>query len=1051
MNSKFTFLLFSLFALFRLDAQIADGSIAPDWTLTSLLSDCSTSSNTYNLYDQLDAGKHVVIDFSATWCGPCWSYHNSGALETLYETHGPTGDNTARVFYIEADCATNDACLCGSSGCNSTTQGNWMLNTPYPVFNPTGSTCTSVTNAYDIGYYPTIFAINANTHTIWETGQMSAAGLESWLYQSFTLAATYSVQDNTCVGNSGAISVSATGGYGNLSYHWNTGSNQASISGLNPGLYSVTITDGNGYFIKINDIEVGQAPNPLVGEINSTTDASCYGSEDGSIDLNISGGSGPYTYQWSNGATTQDISNVSAGNYFVTVSDILGCEQVIESTVSQPDEILINANSFEAYCGQSNGSISTNTVGGNPPYSFTLNGITNTEGTFNNLAPGVYVLSVVDYSGCEVFGNVEVTTSPLPVSNAGPDKVLDCGVSSVTLNGTGSSIGSQFSFLWTTTNGHIVSGANTKTPVVDAVGTYQLKVTDVIYGCVSLDNADVTNGANAITATISQPNILTCTNPTTEITATSSPSGSNITYLWTTTDGHIISGETTPTVTVDQAGNYNVLITNTTNGCYTNKSTLVSANLAAPSATSNNGVLTCQQNSVQICATINSQYSAFSWADGTTDLCKTVNSAGQYAYTVVGENGCTFSGFSTVTNDNTLPVSVIASHGDLECGNTSLTLYGTGSSTGTDYTYLWTTTDGTIVGNNNEISVQISGSGTYNLAVTNNSSQCTSNVSTTVSLGAQVPEADFTYSVNYNSILLDGQQNKNTSSVWTLNGQTVSGEDGLFVVSENGDYEICHNMENSCGTDQSCITVSVSSILPFTFTQITSSITCSGMTDGSITINPVGGIPPYNISWTGPNGFISNSFNLSGLSGGTYFYTLTDSNNNTSTGEILISEPQALTIEFVVVNATSGLSNGSVDVTITGGNGVKSFSWSNGATTEDLTNVPAGEYTLTVTDENGCTKTQVFNVGTTGVQNLEFTKSINVYPNPTNNIINIDMIKSSEGKVTIFDLKGIQYVVRNLADKSNITTVDISKLESGVYMIRVETDNLVAFKKLIKI
>ncbi|MBK9422057.1 MAG: T9SS type A sorting domain-containing protein [Flavobacteriales bacterium] len=158
-------LLLSAFAFSALGAmaQIADNSVAPDFTATDL------NGNSQHLYDYLDQGYTVFIDVSATWCGPCWSYHNSGALEGLYDQYGPgTTEDKVMVFMVEGDASTSIADLNGP-GPNS--QGDWVTGTPYPILDNAG-----IADAYQITYFPTIFKVCPN-RIVTEIGQKTTAQL----------------------------------------------------------------------------------------------------------------------------------------------------------------------------------------------------------------------------------------------------------------------------------------------------------------------------------------------------------------------------------------------------------------------------------------------------------------------------------------------------------------------------------------------------------------------------------------------------------------------------------------------------------------------------------------------------------------------------------------------------------------------------------------------------------------------------------------------------------------------------------------------------------
>lgn len=129
-------------------AQLKDGSFAPDFELQDL------NGNTWHLYELLESGKHVILDFSATWCAPCWWYHETGLLNEAYTLYGPQGTDELMIFMIEGDDNTNVACLYDLPDCSYTTQGDWTAGTLYPIIND-----DFIADAYEIEGWPTQFHI----------------------------------------------------------------------------------------------------------------------------------------------------------------------------------------------------------------------------------------------------------------------------------------------------------------------------------------------------------------------------------------------------------------------------------------------------------------------------------------------------------------------------------------------------------------------------------------------------------------------------------------------------------------------------------------------------------------------------------------------------------------------------------------------------------------------------------------------------------------------------------------------------------------------------
>ena len=135
------------FTFLPLQAQLENGSIAPDFTVTDI------NGNTHSLSAYLAEGKTVIMDISATWCSPCWDYHNSGALETLYRTYGKAGSDEVVVLFVEGDGNTPLESLYGISDVNDT-WGNWIEHSSFPIIDN-----AALGQLYDIKYFPTIFRI----------------------------------------------------------------------------------------------------------------------------------------------------------------------------------------------------------------------------------------------------------------------------------------------------------------------------------------------------------------------------------------------------------------------------------------------------------------------------------------------------------------------------------------------------------------------------------------------------------------------------------------------------------------------------------------------------------------------------------------------------------------------------------------------------------------------------------------------------------------------------------------------------------------------------
>ncbi len=167
MQFRITLLLCFMLMMSGLQAQLASGTIAPDFTVTDI------DGVEHHLYDYLDEGKTVILDIFATWCGPCWSYHQGHTLEDIYQELGPNGTNELMVLTIEADGNTAVDCITGADNCN--TFGDWTEGVSYPLID-----APEIRSLYSIAYYPTIYMVYPN-RVLNEVAQRSYDEMKIWV------------------------------------------------------------------------------------------------------------------------------------------------------------------------------------------------------------------------------------------------------------------------------------------------------------------------------------------------------------------------------------------------------------------------------------------------------------------------------------------------------------------------------------------------------------------------------------------------------------------------------------------------------------------------------------------------------------------------------------------------------------------------------------------------------------------------------------------------------------------------------------------------------
>ncbi|MFE3871228.1 T9SS type A sorting domain-containing protein [Flavobacterium sp. ZS1P70] len=587
-----------------------------------------------------------------------------------------------------------------------------------------------------------------------------------------------------------------------------------------------------------------------------------------------------------------------------------------------------------------------------------------------------------DFPSAPIQLNLDLT----PNANAGADKVLTCTTTSLALSGSSTTAGATFSWV-ASDGGHIVSGANTATPIVDMAGTYTLSVSIPSNPlCIGTDVALVTLNNTAPNAAAGPDKVLTCAITSIALSGSSTTAGA--TFSWIASNGgFIVSGATSATPTVNAAGTYTLTVTDPANGCTATDIALVTLNNTAPNANAGTDkVLTCTVTSIALSGSSTTAGATFSWiasnggfiVSGGTTATPTVNAAGTYTLTVTNPaNGCTATDIALVTLNNTAPNAAAGPDKVLTCAITSIAL--TGSSTTAGATFSWIASNGGfIVSGATSATPTVNAAGTYTLTVTNPANGCTAADIALVTLNNTLPNvnagADKELTCTITSIALSGSSTTagaTYSWVASNGGFIVSGATSATpTVNAAGTYTLTvTDPANGCtATDIALVTLN--NIAPNANAGTDKVLTC---TVTSIALSGSSTTTGATYSWAASNGgnILSGGTTATPTvnAAGTYTLTVTNPANGCTATDIAL-----VTLDSSLPNVNAGadkvLTCTVTSIALSGSSTTAgaTYSWAasnggnivSGGTTATPTVNAAGTYTLTVTNPaNGCTATDI--------------------------------------------------------------------------------------------
>jgi len=936
-------------------------SVSTSGTYSVTVSNASGCTGSDSFGVTVNPNPTTTITGSTSFCTGSSSSLDAGAGFNSYSWS--TGANTQNITVGTS--GTYSVTVSNASGCTGTASITVTESSSLsPSISGNLAVCQGASTTLDAGSgyasYSWSNTANGQTTTVSTSGTYSVTVSDASGCTG-TASAVVTVNNNPVPDVSGPASIcigqtaTLNAGAGYTAYLWGNGSNGQTLAATTSGTYSVTVTDANGCTGTDNfTLTVGTSLSPIIS---------------GNLDIcagettTLDAGAGYASYTWSTGANTQTITVNTSGIYFVTVSDATGCTGETSQTVtlsSNPAVVIAGANNI---C---TGETATLDAGAGFNSYIWSNG--EATQTISVTTSGAYSVTVSNAAGCSGTDSFTVAV------NANPATTITGSTTFCTGSSTALNAGAGFnSYIWS--NGEV-----TQSITVSTAGTYSVTVSNA-FGCTGADDITVTESASlspaisgdldlcqgetttldagagyatyswsntaggqttavstsgAYTVTVSDAGGCTGTasavvtvnnNPVPDVsgpasicigqTATLNAGAGYTAYLW----GNGSNGQTLAATT---SGTYSVTVTDA-NGCTgTDNFTLTVGTSLSPIISGNLDICAGETTTLDAGA----GYASYTWSTGANTQTITVNTSGIYFVTVSDATGCTGETSQTVTLSSN-PAVVIAGANNICTGETATLDAGAGFNS-----YIWSNGEATQT-------ISVTTSGAYSVTVSN-AAGCSGTDSFTVAVNAN-PATTITGSTTFctgSSTALNAGAGFN-SYIWS-NGEVTQS----ITVSTAGTYSVTVSNAFGCtGADDITVTESAS-LSPAISGDLD---LCQGETT---TLDAGAGYATY--SWSNTAGGQTTAVSTSGA----YTVTVSDAGGCTGTASAVV------TVNNNPVPDVSGPASICIGETATlnAGAGYTAYLWGNGSNGQTLAATTSGTYSVTVTDANGCTGTDSFDL-----------------------------------------------------------------------------------------
>ncbi len=931
---------------------------------------------------------------------------------------------------IEIDHIINPACYNLQEGEVQFTSTGGTPPYSYNLINGSGVTISSGSNPIfselTSGFY-SIQVIDSTNET---------ASIEFTIEEPSFLEVEIINYDVTCEGtNDGGINITATGGTPPYSYSLDLNNYQTenTFTNLATGTYTVQTVDANGciYSQRIN------IKKSILNARIKTDNITCNGNNDGQINIiDPRGGTSPYSYSLNGGdfQTENTFTNLAPGTYTIEVQDLNACTYLNEVSISEPNSLNSTTTTNNIICSTSNdGEINITTTGGTPPYSYSLNGNDfQTENTFTNLAPGTYTVQTVDANACTYLNEISIVKPSFLEAEIISYDVTCNGNNDGGINITATRGTPPYSY---SLNGNDFQTENAFTNL--AAGNYTVQTVDA-NGCIVFESINIKESPS-LNATINTNNI-TC-NGSNDGQINIIATGGIPPYSYSLNGGDSQNDNVFANLA---AGTYTIEVQDLNACTYLNEVSIVEPT-SLNSTTTTNNIICSTSNDGEINITTTGGTPPYSYSlngnNFQTENTFTNLAPGTYTVQTVDANACTYLNEISIVEPPFLEAEII--NYDVTCnGNNDGGINVT--ATGGTPPYLYALDQNDFQTENTFPNLAV---GTYTVQIIDaNGCIYSERISIKESLSLNATTT-ITSNITCNGSN-DGEINITATDgtppySYSLNGGDFQ-NDNVFTNLAAGTYTIEVQDANAC-INSIITTIDQPDVLTISSVDVTPS---GNEPSGKISIETIGGTPPYMYSIDGNNFTSSNEF--LDLTSGTYTITVQDTNG--------CSTNLSVTLNQVDIDNSINQVSDQLEVTY---KNATSYQWINvdtktrvtGATSSSFKPSESGNYQAEMTILVATTRTAsnkktiinnrkasqiilspviAFNINTLSTEDIE-ENNFKVYPNPTVNFINLPS-KFLGDDYIIYTILGKE------VDKGKITStkLTVKSLYEGIYFLKIK-------------